>query len=203
MTANAAVVAGQPISVQEVDNRESRLRASTPVASLPLAGTSEGRQLRRWLTQLIVTERVVAFEAARLGVTAAAAPGLKEVLPEGTARHELGSVTAAVLADPVARALFAYVTEYVEVDNEDVAAYHFRNPTRFAGSAPGPGGWRVRTPPPSLQQARPVITAHLLGSARRRAFRTWLDSRRATLVELAPGFEHPGDPRQPDNTHKH
>ena len=26
---------------------------------------------------------------------------------------------------------------------------------------------------------------------------------RAELVRLAPGYEHPGDPRQPDNTHRH
>ena len=74
---------------------------------------------------------------------------------------------------------------------------------RFAGGARGPGGWRTHTGPPSLQQARPAIAAHLLGAARRRAFRTWLDARRAALVELAPGFEHPGDPRQPDNVHRH
>ena len=30
-----------------------------------------------------------------------------------------------------------------------------------------------------------------------------LDERRAALVVLAPGYEHPGDPRQPDNTHRH
>ncbi|KKB97156.1 malonyl CoA-ACP transacylase, partial [Mycobacterium nebraskense] len=34
-------------------------------------------------------------------------------------------------------------------------------------------------------------------------FRVWLDARRAELVRLAPGYEHPGDPRQPDNTHRH
>jgi [acyl-carrier-protein] S-malonyltransferase len=31
----------------------------------------------------------------------------------------------------------------------------------------------------------------------------WLDARCAALVSLAPGYEHPGDPRQPDNTHRH
>ena len=41
--------------------------AAVPAASLPRAGTSEGRQLRRWLTQLLVTERVVAAEAAAAG----------------------------------------------------------------------------------------------------------------------------------------
>ena len=50
---------------------------------------------------------------------------------------------------------------------------------------------------------RPLIVAHLHGAARRRRFRMWLDERRADLVWLAPGYEHPGDPRQPDNTHKH
>jgi alpha-mannosidase len=31
----------------------------------------------------------------------------------------------------------------------------------------------------------------------------WLDARGAELVRLAAGYEHPGDPRQPDNTHRH
>lgn len=203
MSPIAARVAGQPVSVAEVDAREAGLRARMPAASLPLAGTSEGRQLRRWLTQLIVTEKVLAAEAARLGVTEAGAPTLEQVLPDGIARHEIGSVAAAALADPLARALFAYVTYDVTVSDDDVVAYHHSNPLRFAGSAPGPGGWRVRKPPPSLQQVRPAITAHLRDAARRRVFCRWLDMRRADLVELAPGFEHPGDPRQPDNTHRH
>jgi len=50
---------------------------------------------------------------------------------------------------------------------------------------------------------RSVIGEHLRGAARRRAFRVWLDARRAELVRLGPGYEHPGDPRQPDNTHRH
>ena len=45
--------------------------------------------------------------------------------------------------------------------------------------------------------------AHLLAAARRRVFRGWLDERVAALVVLSPGYEHPGDPRQPDNVHKH
>ncbi len=203
MSPIAARVAGQPVPISEVDAKEARLRATTPTASLPLAGTSEGRQLRRWLTQLIVTERVIAAEAARLGVTEAGAPDLGQVLPDMVARHEVGSVAAAALAHPLARSLFAYVTYDVTVADDDVADYHHRNPMRFAAGAPGPGGWRERKPPPSLQQARPAITAHLLGAARRKAFRNWLDMRRADLVQLAPGFEHPGDPRQPDNIHRH
>jgi [acyl-carrier-protein] S-malonyltransferase len=54
-----------------------------------------------------------------------------------------------------------------------------------------------------LAQVHSRIAEHLRAAARRRAFRLWLDQRRAELVRLAPGYEHPGDPRQPDNTHRH
>jgi [acyl-carrier-protein] S-malonyltransferase len=58
---------------------------------------------------------------------------------------------------------------------------------------------RTRT----LAEVREEITAQLLAGARRRAFTAWLDRHAAAAVELAPGFEHPGDPGQPDNTHRH
>jgi [acyl-carrier-protein] S-malonyltransferase len=201
---NAATVGGVPVPVDEVDAREARLRDGPLAAALPAAGTSEGRQLRRWLTQLIVTERVVAAEAGALGVTARDAPSEDEVLPDTTARLEIGSVAAAALSDPCARAVFAWVTAEVDVSDDDVAGYHARNPLRFAAPTPDRHGWRrgaVAVPP--LQQVRSVIAEHLRGAARRRAFRVWLDARRAELVRLAPGYEHPGDPRQPDNTHRH
>jgi [acyl-carrier-protein] S-malonyltransferase len=71
----------------------------------------------------------------------------------------------------------------VDITDDEVHEYLQRNPRRFASTA--------------------QIAEHLCGAARRRAFRLWLDVRRAELVELAPGYEHPGDPRQPDNTHRH
>ncbi|ORW44156.1 malonyl CoA-ACP transacylase [Mycobacterium paraense] len=199
-----ASVAGDPVSVDEVDAAEARLRRGPRAAVLPAGGTAEGRQLRRWLTQVIVTERVVAAEAAARGLTGRDAPAQAELLPDATARLEIGSVAAAVLADPRARALFADVTAAVRIGDDDVAAYHARNPLRFAAPRPGPDGWRAppRTGPP-LAQVRSAIAEHLRGAARRRAFRMWLDARRAALVRLAPGYEHPGDPRQPDNTHRH
>ncbi|CFQ13140.1 malonyl CoA-ACP transacylase [Mycobacterium tuberculosis] len=185
-----ATVAGVAVAVDEVDAAEARLRDGPRAAALPASGTSEGRQLRRWLTQLIVTERVVAAEAAARGLTAA--------------RLEIGSVAAAVLADPLARALFAAVTARVAVTDDAVADYHARNPLRFAAPCPGQHGWRApAAAAPPLDQVRRAITEHLLGAARRRAFRVWLDARRNALVVLAPGYEHPGDPRQPDNTRRH
>lgn len=199
-----ATVAGVPVSADEVDAAEARLRDAPGAAALPASGTSEGRQLRRWLTQLIVTERVVAAEAAVRGLTARGAPTQDELLPDATARLEIGSVAAATLTDPCARALFADVTAAVQVADDEVADYHARNPLRFAEPRPGPHGWRVPSHlGPPLAEVRPAIVAHLRGAARRRAFRVWLDARRAALVRLAPGYEHPGDPRQPDNTHRH
>jgi [acyl-carrier-protein] S-malonyltransferase len=201
---NVASVQGVPVPVGEVDDRERRLRSGPHASALPIAGTSEGRQLRRWLTQLIVTERVVAVEAGARGLNADDAPTEDELLPDITARLEIGSIAAAALTDPRARALFAHVTADVEVNDDDIADYHDRNPLRFAGSHAVDHVWRApaRTVPP-LEEARPMIARHLGAAARRRAFRVWLDQRRADLVHLEPGYEHPGDPRQPDNTHRH
>jgi [acyl-carrier-protein] S-malonyltransferase len=179
----AAMVGGVPVSVAEVDAREDRLRGSRLAASLPRAGTGEGRQLRRWLTQLLVTERVAAAEAAARGLTAEGAPSEDALLPDMTTRLEIGSVAASVLADPLARALFADVTAAVDITDDQVRDYRERNPRRFGSTT--------------------EIADHLRGAARRRAFRLWLDARCAELVELAAGYEHPGDPRQPDNTHRH
>lgn len=36
-----------------------------------------------------------------------------------------------------------------------------------------------------------------------REFTLWLERRRTESLSVAAGFEHPGDPRQPDNTHRH
>ena len=179
----AATVGGVPVHVDEVDAREDRLRACRLASSLPRRGTSEGRQLRRWLTQLLVTERVAAAEAGIRGLTADGAPSEDELLPDTTARLEIGSIAGSVLADPLARALFVSVTATVGIADAEVRDYLERNPRRFGSTA--------------------EIADHLRGAARRRAFRLWLDARCAELVKLAPGYEHPGDPRQPDNTHRH
>jgi [acyl-carrier-protein] S-malonyltransferase len=199
-----ATVAGTPVAVEEVDAAEARLRSGPHAAALPARGTSEGRQLRRWLTQLLVTERVVATEVTARGLDTSEVPAEDELLPDVTARLEIGSVAAAALADPRARALFVEVTAAVEVGDREVAAYHARNPLRFAALSPDRHGWHApSSAEPPLAQVRSAVTEHLRGAARRRAFRLWLDARRAALVELAPGYEHPGDPRQPDNTHRH
>src|SRR5690348_10338086 len=97
-TTIAATVGGAPVWVDEVDAREDRLRGSRLASSLPRRGTSEGRQLRRWLTQLLVTERVAAAEAGMRGLTPEGAPDEDDLLPDTTARLELGSIVGSVLA---------------------------------------------------------------------------------------------------------
>lgn len=201
---HVATVAGLHVSVADLDARERALRTAVAAAALPRAGTSEGRQMRRWLTQLLVTERVIAAEAAAVGMTADGAPAEDELLPDNSAWLEIGSIAAAALGDPLARAMFVHITAAVGVTDDDVADYHARNPLRFAKPSDAGNGWRTATVDgPPLDAIHPLLVEHLRGAARRRAFRLWLDARRADLVRLAPGYEHPGDPRQPDNTHRH
>lgn len=198
-----ATVGDDVVCVSEVDASEARLRASRLANALPRPGTSEGRQLRRWLVQVLVTVRVVAAEATAAGLTADGAPSEDALLPDVAARLEIGSVAATALEDAMARAVFVHVTSGVVVGDDEIREYHRRNPFRFGGRASGVGGWLGRPVETSLDDVRTEIAEHLLAVARRREFRRWLDARREELVHLAPGYEHPGDPRQPDNTHKH
>ena len=56
----AAWVDGNPIDVAEVEDRLARLRANDRAGSLPVADSREGRQLRRWVAQVLVVERLCA-----------------------------------------------------------------------------------------------------------------------------------------------
>jgi [acyl-carrier-protein] S-malonyltransferase len=245
-----AWVAGTPLEESEVDLREAAVRSSPARAALPAKDSSEGRQLRRWLVQLMAAERIVASHGATC-----AAPPLEELAKDNAALLELGSVAAALLAqNPLARAVFREVTDQVRIPPERVAAYHAANPEQFTiperrrvrhaimaspnekphfhtrtvnrgelagtleqrvfgarvgetvGPVKDPLGWHVVTVEaiePAGQRPIEEAEARLLAVARRRAFTAWLDGRVAELVRLAPGYEHPGDPNQPDNTHRH
>ncbi|WP_328958105.1 hypothetical protein [Kitasatospora purpeofusca] len=65
-------------------------------------------------------------------------------------------------------------------------------------------GWtatRLATAPDPVRDTDP--SAVVRAAARRAAFVRWLDHARATRLTLVPGLEHPGDPAQPDNHHRH
>lgn len=253
MTA-VAWVAGTPIDESDVDSLEAGLRTGPVAPALPRERTSEGRQLRRWLVQVLVAERLVAAEAAARGLDAGDAPDLAELAPDRAAMLGLGSVAADLLTrDPLARAVFVAVTEDVTVPAAAVEDFYRRNPERFrvpeervvrhavgdaparrrvlrrgeltgpvedavftatAGEVVGPVRDPLGTHTVVVEEVRPArmrplsevrepITGWLRAAARRRAFTTWLDRHAATRVRLAPGYEHPGDPSQPDNTHRH
>ena len=57
--------------------------------------------------------------------------------------------------------------------------------------------------PVPYDEVRPVIAAELADRSAQLAFARWLDAAAAARIRLAPGFEHPADPRQPDATHRH
>jgi len=57
--------------------------------------------------------------------------------------------------------------------------------------------------PVLYEQVRPAIEAELAARATQLAFARWLDDAAGRRIRLAPGFEHPADPRQSDATHRH
>lgn len=191
----AAWVGDQPVLVEDVDRRLDAVRRGRWSAVLPHPATAEGRQLRRWMTQVVVTEALLGYLAVDLGVG-----DPDDTRPAdsftmgGTAALELGSIVAAALAaSPAARRVYEHVVGGVVADYEDVRGYYDRNQDMFAV----PGG---RAPFSTVAEK---ITAELTRVTQRRRFLEWLDKRRAELVRLQPGYEHPADPRQPDATHRH
>jgi [acyl-carrier-protein] S-malonyltransferase len=175
VTRVAAWVGERAVPVSAVEERLSAMRQGRYASRLPHESTAEGRNLVRWLVQVVTTEAVVEHEAARRGLTPAGFTPRPVTRP---AALRAGGVTATVLAHhPLAAPLRAAVTAGVTFDAD---AYFARNPDVPRESAPA-----------------------LVEAARDRAFTQWLDERCARLVKLEPGYEHPGDPSHPDYTHHH
>jgi [acyl-carrier-protein] S-malonyltransferase len=172
----AAWVDGTPIDVAEVEARLDRLRANDRAGSLPVADSREGRQLRRWVTQVIAVERLCAhvteFDAgtwARLSRADAAA---------------LGSIVAAAWANnPAVPRAAAMVTTDVSIPKQ-----RLMRAAELSATGDGGAAW-------SSEQ--------LLTSARLEAFARWLARATHERVRLEEGYEHPGDAAQPDNLHEH
>ncbi|GAA0427743.1 malonyl CoA-ACP transacylase [Acrocarpospora corrugata] len=279
MTGVAAHVRDEVITVAEVHARLAELRAGPLAGRLPHPDGPEGRNVRRWLVQVMAAERLVRQENLSLARDSirteqtpdrTLSPSADETLmpPPGQAWPPLagqawpppagqvtgislelamraGGVTAAVLASPAGLALFQRVTGDILADETEISDYYARNPDRFAipetrrtrefgpvrrgeltgpiedavfaaapgdvvGPIDGPGGpWTLtvervdaggREP---YQKVREEIGRELTIARREQVFARWLEARLARCVRLSPGFEHPGDPRQPDVTHRH
>lgn len=76
------------------------------------------------------------------------------------------------------------------------------------GPLRSPMGWHVASvdeviPPGVPEVSVPSVRERLLTCARRHRFIQWVGLEFAERVTTVPGFEHPADPRQPDNHHRH
>ncbi|GAB1818301.1 DUF7158 domain-containing protein [Herbidospora sp. RD11066] len=179
----AATVGDETISVAEVDQRLQDLYEGPLAPRLPHPSSPEGRNLRRWLVQLMTMERVVAQEFGHLRVGGHRDQVRRITLPLAL---RTGGVVASVLATPAGQALFARVEATVPPD--EIRSYYDRN--------------RDRHPAPFDQESG-EIEARLVQARKETLFARWLEARHREKVTLMPGFEHPGDPRQPDATHRH
>ncbi|WP_214410638.1 peptidylprolyl isomerase [Sphaerisporangium fuscum] len=127
----AAEVGDRVVTVAQVDAREAELRAGPLASRLPHPHSAEGRNLRRWLVQMLVTEALVEDEAAALGLVAPAAPPPPAPLTLPAALRTGGVVAAVTASMPLARALRDAVTAGVDVPEDEVRGYYDRNLDRF------------------------------------------------------------------------
>ncbi|MEY9846653.1 hypothetical protein [Streptacidiphilus sp. MAP5-3] len=192
----AARIGGLTVTADEVDARVAELRLGPYAGLLPSPTTAEGRQLRRWTTQVLVTERVLRDHARRHDRPAP--PDAPRPLPQ-SARIELGSVLAAVLATcPAAWAAYDLVTASATVPEEAVRAYATpdrRRPARrsvvhrFRGRPVNNGRpylvARHELPPPVAA----AVFAGPVGAVVEPSPDHWF-----TLGELEPAASAPGNP---------
>ncbi|MFC0622937.1 DUF7158 domain-containing protein [Kribbella deserti] len=195
-------VSTTPVDRALLDERMAALRAGDEAGVLPRAETRDGRQLTRWVAQVVLTEELCADELRRRGHTDAdgATGGHAGEDANGDAGGDagpldvstaiaIGSITAAALAGS---AVVRRVAELVSADVR-IPAAQLAYAADMLGEEP-PGDPDV----PTRQWH-----ADLLTSARLEAFSRWLNKARHERLQLVRGLEHPGDSNQPDNLHRH
>ncbi|MBV6698025.1 hypothetical protein KV557_12925 [Kitasatospora aureofaciens] len=233
MTATLGLLDGRPLPRTPLDHRLAALRTGPRSTALPQPGSSEDRQLSRWVAQVLLTEALCEAVAAErnLPVGAEAPARLDQ-----QAAVELGSITAAAYeGSPAVRAVYESVTAEIEASPEEVAHYRTMTtrppavvwqlalpdgeceatpdtlPQALAGALrqAGPGEWVTAGAwTAALLSERTItadhdITPDIRDATRRATFVRWLDRERAHRLTLVEGLEHPGDPAQPDNHHRH
>lgn len=180
----AAWVDGAPITAAEVDERVERLRRRDLASALPFADSREGRQLRRWVTQVAVVERLCRAEIEARPTPPSGPNAAFGSTITGAEAAALGSIVAAAwAAEPAVAAAAARVTADLALSPEER-----HRAQRLATGSAGMPVWSV---------------AELTASARIEAFSRWLAAATHTRVRLEAGYEHPGDSAQPDNVHQH
>ena len=188
-TAPADVMAylnGEPVPRHLLDERLAVLRAGDAACILPTPDSCEGRQLTRWVAQVILTEQLCLDELQRRADVVPSSPA--KPLDVSTA-IAVGSITAAALAgsEPVRR-VAALVSHDVRIPRAQL---------EYAADVLG------EQPPADPEVPTDRWHAELLDSARLEAFARWLTAAMHERVQLVHGLEHPGDSNQPDNLHRH
>ncbi|MER7582205.1 hypothetical protein [Kitasatospora sp. NPDC097691] len=224
---------GHPLPRTALDRRLAALRDGPRATALPKPGSSEDRQLTRWVAQVLLTEALCEAVAAERHLPVGSAGPARL---DHQAAVELGSITAAAYEGCAAvRAVCEAVTADVEPSPADLAHYRTMTtrtpsvrwrlalpdgeteadpdtlPTALADAlrAAPPGEWVTVGPWTAAVRSThtapeaPDPTPALRAAARRAAFVRWLDHERARRLTLVEGLEHPGDPAQPDNHHRH
>jgi [acyl-carrier-protein] S-malonyltransferase len=196
-----AYLNGEPVLRELLDDRLAVLRAGDAACVLPRPDSREGRQLTRWVAQVVLTEQLSHDELRRRAdaVPATSFESAGEVEPAGgvgepdpidvSTAIAVGSITAAALAGSEAvRRVAALVTADIWIPADQLA---------YAADVLG-------QEPPADPDV-PVADWHreLLQSARLEAFARWLNAAMHDRVQLVHGLEHPGDSSQPDNLHRH
>ena len=187
----AAWVDGTPIDVAQVEDRLARLRANDRAGSLPVADSREGRQLRRWVAQVLVVERLCTHFIAGSCSEPLRPPIADRTnesrLPAVLSRADaaaLGSIVAAAwTGNPAVPRTATMVTNDVSIPDE-----RLQRAAELTATDDGGAAWS---------------SDQLLTSARLEAFARWLARATHERVRLEEGYEHPGDAAQPDNLHEH
>ena len=178
----AAWVDGTPIDVAQVEDRLARLRANDRAGSLPVADSREGRQLRRWVAQVLVVERICADFSELDAASSHGARSWRRLSRADAAA--LGSIVAAAWTDnPAVPRTATMVTNDVSIPDE-----RRQRAAELSATDDGGAAWS---------------SDQLLTSARLEAFARWLARATHERVRLEEGYEHPGDAAQPDNLHEH
>lgn len=182
----AAWVYGEPITAAEVAKRLEAVRSSAFGARLASIGTAEGRNTRRWVTQLICAERIVLRALAEAGISVSAR-SIGLTIDRALA---LGGVSAAAVAAIPEFGTWARSWP-LPVNESEVRSYYDRNPDLYADRGI------------NYAAARDEITSTLREASADRAITLWLDQQLAQHVVLADGYEHPADPAHADAAHHH
>jgi [acyl-carrier-protein] S-malonyltransferase len=184
-----AYLNGEPVSRELLDERLAVLRAGDSACVLPRPDSREGRQLTRWVAQVVLTEQLCLDELHRRGTSTGERDGDEPEAIDVATAIAVGSITAAALAGSEAvRRVAALVSADVRIPAEQLA---------YAADVLG------EEPPADPDIPTAGWHRELLQSARLEAFARWLNAAMHERVQLVRGLEHPGDSNQPDNLHRH